>query len=404
MVDWLTLSQTSGSGYELITVTAPPNTGVSRTSDLTVSAGTSSIVVPVLQYGAQEPGPSGYTGEYLTLEIVSGGTLIFGQSGDHIIHKYLKTVQYSINGGPWTDWTSYSTFIGQYYYPSSAATITVEAGDYVRLRGNNSTYGRGYWSSTSPQGSAYALELMNAGFFGTATFNLSGNILSLVYGDNYYGYHEITTQYTFCRMFSRANVIDASNLILPFNRTTDACCYEMFERCPLLVSAPELPATELAGQLSKPDGYYSVGRCYQNMFRDCTSLVNPPSVLPALTANNDTYNAMFKGCTSLTTGPVISATTVGYQCMSHMFGSCTSLLAAPDLLATTARTRCYHWMFYDCTSLSSIKCMLERTTDNALDNWVHGVASAGTFTKSTNASFWTTGDSGIPNNWTIQNE
>ena len=180
----------------------------------------------------------------------------------------------------------------------------------------------------------------------------------------------------------------------------------MFYQCSSLLSAPELPATELSGNVVRQEDYTMEGSCYANMFWDCTSLVNPPSVLPALTVTEWSYNGMFYGCTSLTISPVVSATTVGSVAMGHMFDGCTSLLAGPDLMATTLKSRAYYWMFYGCSNLSSIKCMVTNVYGvyNPFGDWVHGVASTGTFTKDANATFWTSGDSGIPNNWTIQNE
>ena len=40
MVDWLNLSQSSGSGYQLVSVTALPNLGIDRTTSFIVSGNT----------------------------------------------------------------------------------------------------------------------------------------------------------------------------------------------------------------------------------------------------------------------------------------------------------------------------------------------------------------------------
>lgn len=47
------------------------------------------------------------------------------------------------------------------------------------------------------------------------------------------------------------------------------------------------------------------------MFRDSTNLTNAENlVLPATTVTNRSYMDMFKGCTALTAGPQLPATTV----------------------------------------------------------------------------------------------
>jgi hypothetical protein len=57
-----------------------------------------------------------------------------------------------------------------------------------------------------------------------------------------------------------------------------------------------------------------------------------------------------------------------------------------------------------CYSLNSIKCLATNiSASDCTTNWVEGVASSGTFIKAANMSGWTTGNSGIPSGWTVQN-
>ena len=114
---------------------------------------------------------------------------------------------------------------------------------------------------------------------------------------------------------------------------------------------------------------------------------------------------MFQGCTSLTTAPELPATTLANDCYGRMFQGCTSLTTAPELQATTLAEQCYTYMFSGCTSLNSIKCLAtDISALNCTYNWVENVASTGTFIKNPNMSSWTTGISGIPENWTVQDE
>ena len=91
--------------------------------------------------------------------------------------------------------------------------------------------------------------------------------------------------------------------------------------------------------------------CYYNMFRDCYSLTSTP-VLPATTLAERCYYRMFSNCSSLTTAPVLPATTLAERCYDRMFSKCTSLTQAPELPATTLASQCYSNMFFLCTSLT----------------------------------------------------
>jgi hypothetical protein len=87
-----------------------------------------------------------------------------------------------------------------------------------------------------------------------------------------------------------------------------------------------------------------------------------------------------------------------------MFYRCTNLRTAPELPATTLAKDCYVGMFYDCTNLNYIKCLATNiSANNCTGNWVSNVSSTGTFIKDANMTSWTTGNSGIPRNWTVQN-
>lgn len=104
-----------------------------------------------------------------------------------------------------------------------------------------------------------------------------------------------------------------------------------------------------ASQLVFPDSIQT--RCYNSMFYNCTSLTTAP-VLPATTLAEYCYNGMFSGCTSLTTAPALPATTLANHCYEIMFSSCASLTTAPALPATTLAEGCYSGMFTYCRALT----------------------------------------------------
>ena len=92
--------------------------------------------------------------------------------------------------------------------------------------------------------------------------------------------------------------------------------------------------------------------CYNYMFYRCTSLTAAPA-LPALNAPRWCYGNMFYGCTSLTTAPALPATTIGDNAYNNMFNGCTALTTAPALPATTLSGSCYREMFKGCTGLTT---------------------------------------------------
>lgn len=175
---------------------------------------------------------------------------------------------------------------------------------------------------------------------------------------------------------------------LPATELKDACYASMFKNCTSITTAPALPATIL-----KPS-------CYSEMFYGCTALTSAPQ-LPATSAETYCYAYMFYGCTSLTTAPALPATVLASECYRNMFQNCTSLTTAPDLDAPEIAYGSYWNMFNGCSSLSAIRCLATTIISGTLSGWVTGVSASGTFTKSASATFWTTGNNGIPTGWTV---
>ena len=282
-----------------------------------------------------------YTTEYLTFNILSAGTINWTANST----AFTKTIDYKVNNGEWVSITSNTS--------SSAPTITVNSGDKIQFRGNNAQYGN-----------RHILDLYSNSFGGSALFEAEGNIMSLIYGDDFKNNLTISSNYAFYGLFSGCtNLVSAENLVLP--------------------------ATTLANY------------CYQNMFYGCSSLTTAPA-LPATTLAQGCYTDMFSYCTNLTTAPELPATTLVQDCYRFMFSYCTNLTIAPALPATTLVQDCYVRMFSKCSKLNYIKCLATEIKSNTTGAWVDGVASTGTFVKNPNMSGWTTGNSGIPTGWTVQ--
>ena len=307
-----------------------------------------------------------YTTEYLTFNILSAGTINWTALKTDVT----KTIDYKLNDNEWASITSNTG--------ETAPTINVVEGDKLQFKGSNTEYGTSFSNYNSFSGS-------------TASFEIEGNIMSLIYGDEFKNKLTIN-EYAFYGLFQQCvNLVSAENLILPATTLANYCYSRMFNGCTSLITAPKLPATTLAQG------------CYQSMFNGCASLTTAPE-FPATTLANYCYANMFQSCTSLTTAPsVLPAITLKSQCYSYMFFGCASLTTAPELPATTLVTQCYDSIFCGCRSLNYIKCLsTDISATYCTYDWVNGVASTGTFVKAPSMTSWTTGVNGIPTGWTVQ--
>ena len=270
-----------------------------------------------------------------------------------------NTFQYSFNSG--ATWNN----------ATSATTITMNDGVPLWFKGH-----------------------FSGQFNGTVTastdFDIEGNIMSLIYGDDYESGTEIPS-YTFQYFFENTPVVNASGLIISAITARANSFEKTFYNCRKLVSVPKLNVTRVIGRT-----------CY-SMFGDCKSLTYVPSdMLPSTSLGGMCYDAMFQGCSSLTNAPDLPATTLAYGCYTSMFSYCTSLTKAPELPAATLADKCYTGMFGSCTSLNEITCLAtDVSASNCTEQWVDGVAANGTFTKASGFLGWSQGVDGIPNGWTV---
>lgn len=258
-------------------------------------------------YPSEPTPPHDYSNDYFTVR-VRGGDFYF-------IHNNSFPISYSSDGGN-TWWNLYN---GVYMHVQTPCEVLFKA---------NAT-------------SEVKLDL--APDYGVnGSMEVYGNILSMVYGDNFRGKTTLEDPlFTFGQFFKgNKKIINAENLILPLTTLTNRC-----------------------------------------------------------------YNSMFSGCTSLATAPELPATTLASYCYSSMFNNCTSLTTAPELPATTLVGGCYEYMFANCTSLNYIKCLATDISANYCTFlWVPGVASSGTFVKAASMNDWTSGSDGIPNGWNVVND
>ena len=337
-----------------------------------------------------------------------------GSGGSITGTETLADFKYSINGGEWVE--------------SHKNPITIKKNDVVSLTGTD----------------IYFCKI-------TGLSDVYGNIMSLLYGDNFVGqtvWKELPDGYAKTGFFDSCDIRKAENLILPATTLTVECYSGMFYNCRNLTHAPKLlPATTLTTycyshmfsnctSLTAPPviaatkmGAYCCQRmfqnctsltqtpdlpakqladlCYSYMFLNCTSLTQTPEKLPATTLKEACYAHMFQGCSSLTTSPKLPASTLSGNCYIGMFKNCTSLTASPDLPANYLAYACYIDMFKGCSNLKYVKCSAYRLAggvnsfDEGVDGWLSGVSPTGTFVclriNNTNPLL-----DYIPSTWTVE--
>ena len=213
----------------------------------------------------------------------------------------------------------------------------------------------------------------------TDKLNIGGNILSLLYGEDYEdGIKDLPQgilNYTFFRLFYGCAVEDASKLVIDFNTIPEYAFAQAFSNCNFLIAAPSIPA--VANVHSYSDMFFACSALksspalpattlyessYQNMFRGCTSLENVGSI-SAITVAKNSCLGMFQGCTSLVTAPALPATNLGEGSYWSMFKGCAALKNAPALPAMTTKPNCYQSMFQGCTSLVNAPTLPATTID-----------------------------------------
>lgn len=249
-------------------------------------------------------------------------------------------------------------------------------GDKVYFRGNNNTL--------SKDNSNYYNFAMSG------SINASGNVMSLL--DKTATLSVIPSAYCFKSLFEEVEGYPhlAQAPTLPATTISDHCYASMFKNCANLIEMPELPAVTLDEH------------CYDMMFTNCISLTGY-TTLPASALYSYCYSHMFRGCTSLSSAGTLEFTDFAQSTTNacdSMFRGCSSLVVAPAISAQNTSSYSYKNMFTDCSSLSSITVNFTAWENNATNDWVQNVASAGTFTcpDGLSAEY---GDSRIPTNWNI---
>lgn len=215
--------------------------------------------------------------QYLTFVPLEDSTFSFSKRGTG------NDIEYSIDGGAWTA------------LASEANTPTVGAGHNIRWR-----------AELTPITSGAAISSFVNGigtFSASGLYDAMGNIMSLLYGDNYIGQNIIGKYAFFDLWHSDTHIHRCGRLVLPSTVGEGSYRYT-FQRCSNLIEAPILPATQLA---------YG---CYFAMF----------------------------GRTAISKSPELLASTLASYCYSYMFNLCTNLIYVKMLATNISPGSIDNWL------------------------------------------------------------
>ena len=171
-------------------------------------------------------------------------------------------------------------------------------------------------------------------FGATGMFNVYGNVMSLIYGDNFIGQTAMTADYNFAHLFEGCNWLqDAHELVLPSTTLRPHCYDSMFKNCASITELPYLKAMNLA------EG------CYSYMYYGCETIyVLDADYLPATTLSTSCYSHMFEG-SGLGITPYLPAETLVSGCYDYMFANTEVHLVQSNFTTEPGTTYTNNWLY-----------------------------------------------------------
>jgi hypothetical protein len=285
--------------------------------------------------------PFTITVDHLTSGNTIGLTFQVNKTNGSTIQTYCK---YKINNGTWQT----------YYYNLTPnddfvqiPNVDIEEGDVIQII-NKSNICRNFFIYQND---------------GEISCTVSGNIMSIVWGDDYVYAPACKVPYPntthsdyrhngyeilhFSDIIYDHKLTDAGDLWLPTKNLGIYIFDSMFNECSNLIDAPDINAK-----------YLPKGAC-KNMFKSCSSLTTMPTIL-AETLEESAMDYMFGDCSSLVTTTQLHIKKIIVGGMNWIFSNCTSLVTAPiwnEDIEVVDLTNNYNWFdftFAGCSSLEDV--------------------------------------------------
>ena len=287
-----------------------------------------------------------YVGSTSVSKMYKGDTLVYSSAPpvlpDYLYFTALESGTFTLTIGSYVSTTSlqyieYSVDEGKTWVKTSNVASTTVTVTTPAVQAGDKVLWRGEGVRLSQSNSS--ADARCCVFSATCDFNVGGILMSLVAGADV-AESSRTSSYGFSRLFyGNSHVVDAGELILPPN--TNANCFDYF----------------------------------------------------------------FYGCTSLVKGPQMRALTItGNYVFRQFYAGCTSLVEAPVLPVLSLVQGCYYQMFMGDKALRWVMCLAtDKSATNCLFQWFTNATntSEGVFVKHIDATWTTSGVSGVLSNWTI---
>jgi hypothetical protein len=197
-----------------------------------------------------DTGSTAKPNEYLSFTAIDDIQLSFYREfTDLIPDSWLLKLDYSTDSG--ATWSQLPTT----QYGHTVEYVTIHSGTTVLLRGNAANEGIVPWLG-GWDGSDGSYNFSKV----TGRFKAQGNVLSIIFGDNFRGRSDAVPELGLFMLFKNTQITDASGLALPSETVGESGYTSMFLNCTELTLAPELRAKRLN------EGSYAW------MFNGCTSL------------------------------------------------------------------------------------------------------------------------------------
>ena len=202
----------------------------------------------------------------LTFEAIDGTVTVDIQN---YYCSTMPTCQYSIDGGPWTDF-----YLVNNDCHGIGFSNCLPAGKIVQLRGE-------FQGGIGNRNDDYEINCLEDCY-------VYGNVNSIKKGEAFAEDYSVAEGWWGWLFHNNTHLKNhpTKDIVLPATTLTEACYRGLFKGCTGLTRAPKLPATTLAEF------------CYAGMFMGCTSLTEAPE-LPATKLEKGCYVKMFEGCTNL---------------------------------------------------------------------------------------------------------
>ena len=254
------------------------------------------------------PMPHNYLNDYLTFVALEDTTFKL-TIGSAVSESILSSISYSTDNGE--TWTTTNNVNSQ---TVTITTPTIHEGDKVLWKGSGTGVSTTINNSNRPSTSSI--------FSSSGRFNAEGNIMSLIYGDDFSDKNSVQGTYNFALLFysynmpDTAKIVSAKDMVFPIKSVPTCCYFRMFQGC---------------------------------------TLVEAPSVIDVESVGTSGCTAMFWGCANLKTTPKFQATTLGVESCRAMFETCTGLETVTEIpTAVSADITSYNSMFNGCSGLTSI--------------------------------------------------